>query len=190
MSNFHKSSGGGGVQPDVDRSSTTSVFHTTTDIKPPYIMDVWVYLKLNLYVSIHYSRVCYHKSVLCCVSIDIMGIFLKNFTLNYVTDSYKEILKQLVNSNVGIDSIIINTISENLLIKVHHKIIARDQSIPNIPGQKSDKSTPKVSHLPLLFRFHHSFETKYTGCKLFFRKNNGMYKGRELWYHVEITVLK
>ena len=66
-SNFCRQGGKGGGQPDRDRIGATVIFHITAYFKPPYIIDVWVELKLNLRVSIQYtinSGSASHKLVL------------------------------------------------------------------------------------------------------------------------------
>ena len=138
-------------------------------------MDVWVDLKLNKHISIqcviNYGVIS-HMSVLCHVLIDSMRLVLEKGTLTAVKKPHKELMVQFVSAKVDIDAITINIISDNLLIKVHPKIITCNQSIENIKGRKSYKSIPKMVWLPIPFRCCHNFATKENGCHIFFGKKN------------------
>ena len=67
-SSFLRSGGRGVDKSDVKRSSAAAVFHTVTDLKPPYMIYVWVDLKLSWIIIIQYaiySGDVSRKSVLC-----------------------------------------------------------------------------------------------------------------------------
>ena len=156
-------------------------------------MDVWVDLKLNQHFSIQhviFYGIGSHKSVLFCFSAYGMSLVLKRGTTIFIANSYDSLLTHFFRDKVYIDSGIINILSEKPLIKFHPKIITRDQSISNVTGQKSDKSIPEMSQLPLTFRFHHTFSTNYNWCQFLFVNKNTVRKCGEVWFYVDPVAVK
>ena len=177
----------------MDRSSATTVLHPTTIFKPPYRMDVWVGLKLDWYVTIQYaidSGVGSHKSVFFHLLTDGMNIFLKNGIPTAITNSYKALLMQFIPNKFYIDARTREILYENPLIKFHPKTIARDQLIANTTRKNSYNFIPKIARLNLTFRCWHNFATKDDGYQFFFGNKNVIHKGREVWCHIEIILVK
>ena len=105
----------------MERSVTTVVVHIAVNFKSSYIMDVWVYLNLNLRISMEYL-IDYgfgsYKSVLYPFSTYDMSLVLGKRTSAALTNSYKELLMHFFPSKVYIDTGIRKILSENPLIKV------------------------------------------------------------------------
>ena len=102
----------------------TVLVHTTTNLNSPYMMYVWVDLKLNQWFSIQYaidSWVGYRKSVLWCVLTDVIILVLENDTPTTIINSYKEIMMYFVPYKICIDGIIRKILAEKPIIKVYPK---------------------------------------------------------------------
>ena len=86
---------------------------------PPYIMGVWVGLKLNQHGIIQYSmgyRFGSHKLVLCNVSNNGLSIVLEKGTPTAITNSYYSLLTHPIPAKVDIDDVI-----RKILAKKYHQ---------------------------------------------------------------------
>ena len=105
----------------MERIITAVVVHIAVNFKSSYIMDVWVYLNLNLRISMQYLidyGVGSYKSVLYPFSTYDVSLVFGKRTPADLTNSYKELLMHFFPSKVYIDTGIRKILSENPLIKV------------------------------------------------------------------------